>query len=343
MTVPPRPLSIAPPLSTLSTFDAAGAAIVAYLDSIVPATAWAVSRVVDDKQIFLRTNTNGLGIDTGLVVGWNESLCHSMTEGEIPSVVEDLDGAGIPRIGVPGHDPVRSYIGVPIRRADGSLFGTMCGFGSRPISGPLPAGTTALLDLLSGLLTTVFETDHARAVAERAAELARREAETDPLTGLFNRRGWNRVLEPEDARWTRFADPGAVVVVDLDGMKQVNDRHGHAAGDLVIRRAAELLRSWAHESGVVARLGGDEFGVLVFDRDATDVDDMLTALESSAYAAEVPMSVGWSTVTEAGSITASWSLADENMYVSKRRSSSRSGVDIHPTPGRHQGGHVARR
>ena len=330
-------------LSALATFDAASAAVVTYLDSVVPATAWAVTRVVDDNQIYLRANDNALGIDTGLVVGWGPSLCRKMIDGEIPSVVADIERSGLPPIGVPGHDPVRSYIGVPIRRADGSLFGTMCGYGSRPHSEDLPAAMPALLELLSGLLTTVYETDHARANAERSAELARHDAETDPLTGLVNRRGWNRVLEPEGVRWKTFADPGAVIVVDLDGMKQVNDLHGHAAGDRVIRRAADLLREWAHDADVVARLGGDEFGILVFDRPSSDVEIMLDDLSSSAARAHVPMSVGWSTLTEAGSIEASWSVADENMYVSKRRSATRSGVDIHPTPGRHQRAHLGGR
>ncbi|MGB7363717.1 MAG: sensor domain-containing diguanylate cyclase [Rhodococcus sp. (in: high G+C Gram-positive bacteria)] len=323
-----------PLLPPLATFDAASDAVVAYLTSVVPTSAWAVTRVVDDNQIFLHANDNDLGIDTGLVVGWGPSLCRSMTEGTIPMIVEDADARGLPHVAVPGHDRVRSYIGVPIHRADGTLFGTVCGYGAQPLTTDLPTSMTDLLTLLSGLLTTVYETDHARALAERSAELARLDAETDPLTGLVNRRGWNRVLEPEGVRWEQFADPGAVIVVDLDGMKAVNDRFGHAAGDNLIREAATLLRNWAPASDVVARLGGDEFGVLVFDRQMGEVERMLELLLASAQEAGMPMSVGWSTVTEAGSIAASWSRADENMYVSKRRSASPTRVDIHPSPTR---------
>jgi diguanylate cyclase (GGDEF)-like protein len=96
------------------------------------------------------------------------------------------------------------------------------------------------------------------------AELARM-SRTDPLTGCLNRRGFEeRAGEAiRGAAATDFATPLAVVLVDLDGFKQVNDTSGHAAGDQVLRDVAERLAGVARQGDVIGRLGGDEFAVLL--------------------------------------------------------------------------------
>jgi diguanylate cyclase (GGDEF)-like protein/PAS domain S-box-containing protein len=94
-----------------------------------------------------------------------------------------------------------------------------------------------------------------------ALEEQRRQAELDPLTGLLNRRGGDRRLQ---AALTRMAEVGpvAVVICDADDFKQINDNHGHAAGDVVISGIAGRLRSALRAGDDVARLGGDEFIVV---------------------------------------------------------------------------------
>jgi diguanylate cyclase (GGDEF)-like protein len=81
----------------------------------------------------------------------------------------------------------------------------------------------------------------------------------DPLTGLFNRRGLAPRLMREGARWRRYGERYAVLAVDIDRFKNVNDRHGHAAGDAVLVQLGALLRSLARDVDTVARLGGEEF------------------------------------------------------------------------------------
>jgi diguanylate cyclase (GGDEF)-like protein len=85
----------------------------------------------------------------------------------------------------------------------------------------------------------------------------------DPLTGLWNRRYLTTRMAEEIARAQRTKSPLSVLGVDLDGFKQVNDRHGHAAGDIVLVLVAELLRRSVRPTDVVARVGGDEFVVLL--------------------------------------------------------------------------------
>ena len=94
--------------------------------------------------------------------------------------------------------------------------------------------------------------------ADRLAELS----ETDPLTGLSNARGLFDRLDAELGRSRRYREPLALLSVDLDGLKSINDRYGHRAGDDAICSVADVIRSELRESDVGARWGGDEFAVL---------------------------------------------------------------------------------
>jgi len=100
------------------------------------------------------------------------------------------------------------------------------------------------------------------ALAERLA-LAEAQADRDTLTPTFNRRAFLRELHRTMSEVERYRTPAAVLYLDLDGFKSVNDSFGHAAGDAVLRHVARLLVESVRESDVVGRLGGDEFGVIL--------------------------------------------------------------------------------
>ena len=93
----------------------------------------------------------------------------------------------------------------------------------------------------------------------------RHEADTDPLTGLANRRALERTLASALARASVRGRVAAVLMLDLNGFKAINDSHGHAAGDAALREVARRLRRCVRERDLVARLGGDEFVVLLTD------------------------------------------------------------------------------
>lgn len=94
--------------------------------------------------------------------------------------------------------------------------------------------------------------------ADRLASLS----ETDPLTGLANRRALRRRLEAEFRRSERYRAPVSLLLIDIDGLKQLNDSDGHVAGDRMIRAVADAIAAGLRTSDVGARWGGDEFAVL---------------------------------------------------------------------------------
>jgi diguanylate cyclase (GGDEF)-like protein len=96
----------------------------------------------------------------------------------------------------------------------------------------------------------------------RQADLLAELSETDPLTGLYNARGLFDRLNAELARSRRYRVPLALLSVDLNGLKSINDRYGHRAGDDSLRSVADVIRSQLRKSDVGARWGGDEFAVL---------------------------------------------------------------------------------
>jgi diguanylate cyclase (GGDEF)-like protein len=113
--------------------------------------------------------------------------------------------------------------------------------------------------LLSALANVAALAVHNAALHERIARLA----VTDELTGLPNRRRFLEVLRAEMHRARRYDRSLTLLMVDLDRLKQINDEHGHAAGDAMLRGVAQCLRANVRDADLPARLGGDEFAVLL--------------------------------------------------------------------------------
>jgi diguanylate cyclase (GGDEF)-like protein len=124
------------------------------------------------------------------------------------------------------------------------------------------------------------------AMRERITELEAH-AESDPLTGVMNRRGFERELIRAAAYVQRYGGNAALVYLDLDGFKPVNDRFGHAAGDAVLVAVAATLVAAVRASDIVARIGGDEFAVLLWNLSPQDAGNKSQALERAVGATAV--------------------------------------------------------
>ncbi len=137
-------------------------------------------------------------------------------------------------------------------------------------------GRLELVDAAAPYFALVL--NHARQYGQ-----ARESADRDPLTGLRNRRAFDRALEGESARFQRYARPLAVLLVDLDHFKQINDTHGHEAGDAVLQLVARTLEQELRDNDIPARFGGEEFVVLLPE---TDLPHAREAAERLRHALE---------------------------------------------------------
>lgn len=174
----------------------------------------------------------------------------------------------------------------------------------------------ALSEWVGRLLARIEEERTGHFVARETK--AKVEGMTDTLTGLVNRRGWDRAVAESEARCQREGLNACVIVVDLDGLKRINDTLGHAKGDDFIRRASTALRTAARREDCLARLGGDEFAYLSINCPPEHAQVVLKRLSQALQKASVPASLGYAMRDLAGSIGAAFQEADQAMYAHKR-------------------------
>lgn len=164
---------------------------------------------------------------------------------------------------------------------------------------------------------------------EQALRQLEQLATTDSLTGLHNRRYFEDRAAAALARVRRFNDGLAMILLDVDKFKQINDTLGHDCGDAVLRTLAELIRSRTRESDVSARLGGDEFVFLLEQTSAAEAtqlaEDLLAKVVTHDFRyqddpLQVTLSVGVAHYARTPpSITALYKSADEVLYEAKKR------------------------
>ena len=197
-----------------------------------------------------------------------------------------------------------------------------------PASVHVPAGTVVIAAtdqhalaesrLLPVLLSSVMDAEVRRQVAENATRGALEIANRDPATGLGNRRAWLQALRVESSRAQRTGRPLSVLVLDLDGLKAVNDAHGHAAGDELLVRTAQVLASARRATDEVCRLGGDEFGIVAPETDAEQADALAVRVRRALAAESVAVSLGWAVSGDESNVDQLWQQADAAMYEDKR-------------------------
>ena len=141
--------------------------------------------------------------------------------------------------------------------------------GSRPPA--VPNGDKATIRRLKAQLVQ----------AQAQIEELQASADTDHLLGIPNRRGFERELNRAIAYIKRYRAGGALVVLDVDRLKPINDAFGHAAGDQVLRAIVATLLAQVRASDVVGRLGGDEFALLLWNLSTTDARVKAAALEEA--------------------------------------------------------------
>lgn len=290
---PPAAVNDAPAtLKPFENFDQACRAVLARLRADTGVAMWAFTRTDGNDWLLLSTDGEHQGLAAGARLPWRDSLCARMASGEAPQAAPDvLTEACYRDAPLLKHAPVRAYIGVPLTRADGSLYGTLCGFDPLPRGSELPLHLPQV-HLHARLLGTLLEHDLELAEIVRRAERAELDSLADPLTGCYNRRGWTRLLKAEEARCRRYGHGAGVIMADLDNLKVVNDSLGHDAGDALLARAARALASVVRHGDAVARIGGDEFAVLAIDIGAAELDQLCMRADQALREAAVEATLG---------------------------------------------------
>jgi len=160
---------------------------------------------------------------------------------------------------------------------------------------------------------------------ERLAELEQL-ADSDTLTPLPNRRRFLRELERVVSQSGRHGTPAALLYIDLDNLKAINDRHGHFAGDAALIHVARLLGGLIRSTDILARIGGDEFGLILDHLDhnsAIETADRLARciaaepLDLGSAMVTLEASIGTATILAGDSVDDVMRRADRNMYAAK--------------------------
>jgi diguanylate cyclase (GGDEF)-like protein len=183
-----------------------------------------------------------------------EQIARAAGRGDAACSVVDLHDAGLADV-----DAARRWLVWLPLEVGGDHIGVLVGGAAGPIN----------LDHEHVEAATLFA-PHAAALIDVAQTLRReqRAAVTDPLTGLLNRRGFEQRFREEIERAERAQRELAVIIVDCDGLKEINDRGGHELGDTVLLLVARCLKTYKRSGDVAARLGGDEFALLLPEIDA---------------------------------------------------------------------------
>jgi diguanylate cyclase (GGDEF)-like protein len=154
---------------------------------------------------------------------------------------------------------------------------------------------------------------------------ARQLADLDALTGLHNRRYFHETLSREVARAQRYDRQLALVVLDLDDFKAINDRIGHLTGDAVIAESAERVRDVVRTADIACRVGGDEFAVILPESTLADADQLYRRLQAAlstrpiGQAGRLSFSAGVAELKPEDDPTTFFERADEALYVAKER------------------------
>jgi diguanylate cyclase (GGDEF)-like protein/PAS domain S-box-containing protein len=170
---------------------------------------------------------------------------------------------------------------------------------------------------VSRLEDEVVREEGLRKGEQKRADWAEKEAVLDDLTGLGNRRSWKVSLDQEEARCVRYGRTASVLFIDLDDLKQINDAHGHPAGDALLRRAAEVISAVAREGDFIARIGGDEFTILAINAADSEAMSLSDRLHNSLREAGIEASSGYAVRSLEEGLRGAWRIADQRMYAMK--------------------------
>jgi two-component system cell cycle response regulator len=203
---------------------------------------------------------------------------------------------------------------------------------------PKPYSEEELLARIYAMLRTKELQDELRKKNRELTEvLSKMEviARTDPMTGLFNRRHFDTLLEKEFNKTLRYQFPAACMVIDVDGFKSINDKHGHHVGDVCLKETADVIRNCVRKIDTVARWGGEEFIVLLPETKkgtamsvAARIVAAISSNKCSGISKQITVSIGIAGVPDPSIANAEKlvNAADNAMYEAKTKGGN--GIEV---------------
>lgn len=180
------------------------------------------------------------------------------------------------------------------------------------------------LEVGASLMATLYITVHLRSHNRSLLQALRQEARTDPLTGLANRRAFDEFLGRELSLYERHDDPLALLAIDVDHFKVVNDRAGHPAGDAALVALAAVLTGHVRRADLVARTGGEEFAIVLVDCETAQARQRagylraVVAAESTSWPNPITVSIGVANIPDHALTSAQLlAAADAALYAAK--------------------------
>lgn len=282
------------------------------------------------QAVVYSSNTGELNIPEGLSGPYSDTLCRRALDGTGPrhstDVASDFGeaGAGFAALGL------RSFVTVPVELegAGRGIYGTVCGASSAGVE--VSTEAYQVMEALAEMISLQLRSDLDRRALADANVLLRSMAYTDPLTKVGNRRAVEETLARTKAHSDRHGEDMAVISVDVDNFKSINDTFGHGAGDEVLIELVSRVVGQVRADDVVGRLGGDEFLVVL---PATDLDSALvvaarirdaivtTTFDTSAGPVGATASIGVASVDDIaashGPVSELLRRADTALYTAK--------------------------
>ena len=300
-------------------FEEAGQAVLKFLYQKFGFNLWMITRTEGDDWIVLQSEDNGYNVQPGQVFRWADSFCSHMVQGKAPRIAPRSEDIPLyVNAPIAKQVEIKAYIGQPLTKEDGSLFGTLCAIDPKPQSEAITK-EAGLIDLLGQMLSYILQGELREVEQIRQRERFKEEALNDSLTGLFNRRAWDNLISLEEERCKRYGHPTAILMIDLNNLKTVNDSLGHTAGDELIQKAATALKGCVRSNDIVARLGGDEFAILSIENNQINAENLVNRVLQVFAEANISAAIGLAMRNPLNGLLKALQEADEKMYAHKKK------------------------
>lgn len=321
-------VAVAQPVLQVSA-DSGWVFIACVVASVTFLVAWAAQPLYPTDEAGLERQLGFMFTIAAMIAALDTALGLSALEVVHPVLVMTLTGAVVYRSDTVAVVILTAVLGL----AGGAL---------RQPEDPLWPGAAAFLFGAVGVtLALHFDRLQSGRRMREAWSRLRDQAVLDPLTGLANRRGFMMLGEQLLSRSRRDGSPLALVFIDIDKLKHINDHYGHAMGDQVIKAAGQEIRRCCRDGDVVARLGGDEFAVLAHNISPANLPKMVDRMrrQVTGLIAHKRGDLQWTasvgvvpvTRTDPGTLELAVASADRKMYADKRARRGEPIADSEPS------------